>query len=84
MPGRDGTGPMGQGAMTGRGFGFCAAGNAFGYGAGLGLRFGCRRGFGRNLMPAPMKTKTQKELLTEQKELLENRLDIINKQLENL
>ena len=24
MPGRDGTGPLGQGAMTGRGLGVCA------------------------------------------------------------
>ena len=27
MPGRNGTGPMGQGPMTGRGLGRCSAGN---------------------------------------------------------
>ncbi len=38
MPGRDRTGPLGQGALTGRGLGPC--------GAGLGFRFGTGRGFG--------------------------------------
>jgi len=41
MPGRDGTGPAGAGAMTGRGFGCCA-----GHTAGFGLGLACRRGFG--------------------------------------
>jgi hypothetical protein len=38
MPGRDGTGPVGRGAMTGRGMGYCAvAGNeVYGRGAGRG------------------------------------------------
>ena len=44
MPGRNGTGPRGQGPMTGRGAGFCA-----GNGAGSGRQFGygCGAGFGR-------------------------------------
>ena len=50
MPRRDGTGPMGLGAMTGRGAGYCAGygvprpmtpvggrSGAFGFGRGLGL-----------------------------------------------
>jgi hypothetical protein len=49
MPGRDRTGPMGMGAMTGRGAGCCAetglpgqgqAGTAPGWGFGMGLRAG--------------------------------------------
>ncbi len=51
MPGYDGTGPAGQGTMTGRGLGRCAAGNA---GQARPLRLGCGwggrgrgRGFGR-------------------------------------
>ena len=65
MPGRDGTGPLGMGAMTGRG---------------LGLRFGsgCRRSFGIAI------SKSQKELLAEQKDLLESRLNVINKQIQSL
>ena len=39
MPGQDGTGPAGQGALTGRGFGPC----------GCGMRRGFGRGFGRRL-----------------------------------
>ncbi len=54
MPGGDGTGPMGQGSFTGRGFGNCLA---YGIPAiagavaafGLGRRRGLRRGPGRAL-----------------------------------
>lgn len=86
MPRRDGTGPMGAGPATGRGLGFCTGANAAGYGAGFG--FGCRRGFGRgfgrNFTLNQTSAKTQKELLQEQKALLENRLKIIDEQLENI
>jgi hypothetical protein len=34
MPGFDGTGPLGQGAMTGGGFGYCGSGRRPGYGLG--------------------------------------------------
>jgi hypothetical protein len=89
MPGRDGTGPMERGSLTGRGFGFCSVGNTFRSGAGLGfgrgLGLGCRRGFGRYLSIDPeIASKTQKEFLTEQKELLEDRLNLISKRLEDL
>jgi len=55
--------------------------------AGRGRRFGvCRGGFGngygKNWFAVPC--KTQKDVLTEQKVCLENRLEIVNKQLENL
>ncbi|HHW31778.1 MAG TPA: DUF5320 domain-containing protein [Clostridiaceae bacterium] len=92
MPGSNGTGPIGAGPMTGRGFGFCAGANAARYGTGRGLGLGlglaCRRGFGRwfgrcftidGVIP-----KTQKELLQNQKTILEKRLEAIDKQLENL
>lgn len=89
MPRGDGTGPMGNGPMSGRGFGSCAGATAGRYGAGMGYGFGrgrgfCRWGYGINNQTNPATAKTQKELLTEQKELLQNRLDIISKQLENL
>lgn len=44
MPGFDGTGPMGQGPMTGRGMGYC--GPAQGGTPGRPLGLGMRRGFG--------------------------------------
>ena len=78
MPRRDGTGPIGAGAATGRGLGLCTGVNAAGYGAGFG--FGCRRGFGI----IQTSQKTQKEMLQEQKNLLETRLKIIDNQLENI
>ena len=55
MPGGDGTGPMGAGAMTGRAAGYCAGYGQPGYadgGGGRGRGFwgrGCGRGRGRGL-----------------------------------
>ncbi len=89
MPRGDGTGPLGYGLMSGRGFGACTGANAGRYSAGMGLgygrgrKFNCRSGYGMNIAVDPAAAKTQKELLAEQKELLQNRLDIISKQLEN-
>lgn len=92
MPGRDGTGPMGAGTMTGRGLGFCTGAKAVKYGAdlglGLGLGFACRRGlgrrFGRVFANDKSTSKTQKELLQKEKAILKNRVEAIDKQLENL
>lgn len=88
MPRRDGTGPMGGGSMTGRGLGLCTGANAVKYGAGLGMGLGrgfaCRRGFGRGFATNQTSSKTQKELLSEQKTMLQDRLEVIDKQLENL
>jgi hypothetical protein len=92
MPGRNGTGPMGAGSMTGRGLGACTGVNAVGYGYGRGMGYGrglfCRRGygrgFGRGASIYETSPKTQKELLDEQKRILQDRLEYIDKQLENL
>ena len=92
MPRRDGTGPMGAGSMTGRGLGLCTGANVVKYGAGLGMGLGlglaCRRGFGRGFGRGfafnHTSSKTQKELLNEQKTILQDRLEVIDKQLENL
>ncbi len=79
MPRRDGTGPMGEGAMTGRG-----AGRGTGLGLGLACRRGFGRGFGRGAAFDQISSKTQKELLKERKTVLQDQLDSIDKQLENL
>lgn len=92
MPMKDGTGPMGAGPMTGRGLGSCTGSKAVKYGAGLGLGLGlglaCRRGFGRGfgrgIAVNQPSSKTQEELLKEQKDVLKSRLEAIDKQLENL
>lgn len=90
MPRRDGTGPMGAGSMTGRGLGLCTGANALrcGAGLGMGLGFGSRRGFsrgfGRSFAFNSASSKTQKEILNEQKTMLQERLEEIDGQLENL
>lgn len=38
MPGRDGTGPVGQGRLTGRGLGPCGCGFRRGFGRGFGYK----------------------------------------------
>ena len=47
MPRGDGTGPMGQGALTGRAAGFCAGYSVPGFANGVVGGFGCGRGRGR-------------------------------------
>lgn len=93
MAGRDGTGPMSQGAMSGRGLGPCVGVDSGAYSVGLGRGIGrksgmgfgagneCRRGFGNALTGGSIDLN-DKEILKEQKELLQKRLDTINKQLE--
>jgi len=107
MARKNGTGPMGQGAMSGRGLGFCdgvnsgaystGSGRGIGSRSGMGFRAGpgisrraemgfragngCRRGSGNALTRGSIDLN-DKEILKEQKELLQKRLDTINKQLE--
>jgi hypothetical protein len=91
MPRRDGTGPMGVGPMTGRGLGWCTGVNAGWYGAGFGLGLACRRGFGRwfgrgyavNPYINLKNVNTPRQMLEMQKEMLQNSLDAINKQLQS-
>ncbi len=98
MPKRDGTGPMNQGPMTGRGLGNCDDGetvnSGFGMGRGLGRGMGCSNGRGINRGRSRGKglgmgfgyknAGMDKEYLTEQKSMLKKTLDAIEKQLENL
>jgi len=51
MPGKDGTGPLGQGADTGRGMGPCGAGKARGRGNNRGTRRGYNRPADDNSSP---------------------------------
>ena len=88
MPRRDKTGPMGSGAMTGRGFGLCADTNpakcGARFGAGLGLGLARRRGFGRGFDAEETSSQTRKERLLEQKNALQSRLNMIDQQLASL
>ena len=97
MARRDGTGPMGLGPLTGRGLGVCAGSRAVRYGAGLGMGMGlglglkmaCRRGFGRGFGRSTMNVDqstnlNHKDRLHEEKEILQKRLEAIDKALEKL
>lgn len=81
MPGRNGTGPIGQGAMTGRGLGFCQV-NSVGFGRGMGANNRCQRGFRRFNIEENI--VSEKEYLQKQKDLLQEKVDLINKQIEKL
>jgi hypothetical protein len=82
MPGQDRTGPLGEGAMTGRGLGLC--GNGIRRGVGRGLGRGCRRGFGFRNQIALTKEEEKKTLESELKTLdlekqeIERRLSELN------
>ncbi|MDD2294724.1 MAG: DUF5320 domain-containing protein [Eubacteriales bacterium] len=97
MPGRDGTGPLGQGAMTGRGLGVCTGANVGFFGAGRGCGMGLGGGYGRGMRgfgmrrgycatgyPITTAAPAQKDVLNEQKAILENQLEAIRKQLDGL
>jgi hypothetical protein len=87
MPGRNGTGPMGYGPLTGRGLGPCGGKMAH-RGNFYGRRMG--GGFGRNFggagyySPANLTAEEQKELLGERKAYLESELNDLQKQLDEL
>lgn len=91
MPRRDATGPMGAGPHTGRGLGACAKNRVVKYGAGVGAglglglglfcRRGYRRGFGRGPAATDIASESQKELLLQQKIMLQERLDAVERQL---
>lgn len=90
MPGRNGTGPMGMGPMTGRGYGFCGNGY-YGrrncYGIGLrrrGLGFGAGLGLGLGAVYGVKRAFSQKELLQNQKEFLESQIELIDRELDDL
>jgi len=84
MPGRDKTGPMCTGPMTGRKLGPCSGKRDAGKGAGLGLRLGlaCRRGFGGRFRIGFH--AAQKDTLLEQKSVLQKRLRAVEEMLEDL
>jgi hypothetical protein len=89
MPGRDGTGPMSAGSMTGRGAGNCAVrpgmrnrNNQGGRGCGFGM--GMRRGKGLGLRNCVQASTPQAPAMSkkEEKEYLKNEVEFLEKELE--
>lgn len=73
MPRQDGTGPMGQGSMTGRGMGPCRGGIR-----GRGMRRGMGWFGGR------LSKDEEKEILEEEKKYLEEELEEVKKELSSV
>ncbi|MTI68460.1 MAG: hypothetical protein FH753_17915 [Firmicutes bacterium] len=78
MPGRNGTGPIGEGPMTGRGFGFCSNGKKP-FRRGLARRNGFRGRFRVNLTK-----EEEKQYLNEEKDIIKEQLSNIEKRLTNI
>lgn len=79
MPGFDKTGPMGQGPITGRGFGPC------GLGLGWRRRFGMGRGLGRYFSWDWPQTKEEKsQALKDYKEALNEELEDVENELKEI
>lgn len=90
MPGFDGTGPRGQGPLTGGGFGYCAPGRGprgFGRGFGRGMGRGFGRGYGRGFGPGwrrmayfeNLAYDDEQTLLEEDIKFLENEIQYLQK-----
>ena len=94
MPYRDGTGPMGEGPMTGRKQGNCADdnvrnfggrgfGRGFGRGRGFGFGFGQGRGFGWRWSDENRNPDEESSLKTGI-DFLKNQLKVLEDRLNNL
>ncbi|HNZ47525.1 MAG TPA: DUF5320 domain-containing protein [Candidatus Hydrogenedentes bacterium] len=88
MPGRDGTGPCGKGALTGRGAGGClrdgrgmAARRGAGSGRGMRGGMGFGRGFGRGF---GLSSETESQSLREQAARLQGALEEVQDRLASL
>ena len=81
MPAQDGTGPQGQGPLTGRGLGPCGRGLARGRGMGRG--FGRGRGFGV-MQPQVITESQEKEILKQELEAIKTEQSEIQARLKEL
>lgn len=80
MPGKDGKGPMGLGALTGRGLGVCKEAKSASIGLGNVPRVG-RCAFGKGLFLKIIDSETRNELLRERRSILEKQLEVIDSEL---
>jgi hypothetical protein len=80
MPRKDKTGPNSSGSMTGRGMGCCSGATVKSYGAG----FGHRRHYSECCTTEPYSDELKRELMEQEKDFLQNRLEIITKELDNI
>jgi len=92
MPRGDGTGPNGQGSMTGRRMGYCAGFNVPGF---MNGGFGRSRGFGRGarafqqmpvqqIQPTVITEKQEKQFLEQELGALKEEMKEIEKRLKEI
>ncbi len=82
MPGQDGTGPRGMGALTGRGLGPCGGGMRRGWcGRGFGREFGFRA---RDSTPLILTKEEEKKILEADLKDVEAEKDAIQKRLKEM
>ena len=79
MPGQDGSGPRGEGSLTGRGLGPCGRGLARRRGFGRGLGLGTGRAY-----PRVITEKQEKEILEGELKAVEEDKKEIEKRLKEL
>ncbi|MCK5029371.1 MAG: DUF5320 domain-containing protein [Bacteroidales bacterium] len=92
MPGRNQTGPVGLGPLTGRRMGNCVGStnpeliSGFGFGRGMrnGFGRGFNQGFGRNYTFSETQNFSNKEAIENEVNMLKEQLSILEKKLENL
>ena len=87
MPRGDGTGPAGQGSMTGRGRGYCAGFNTPGFmNPGFGRGFGRGRGFAWRARAMQVTPIEQPTVITEkqEKQFLEQELDALKQEIKEI
>jgi hypothetical protein len=84
----DGTGPRGQGPMTGRGMGNCTGANrvgsraGYGFGRGRGAGFGMGNGLG--LGRSFISPKNNLQVLESEKQSIEEELEVLREEIETL
>lgn len=87
MPRGDGTGPNGQGQMTGRGMGYCAGFNVPGFmNPNFGRRLGRGRGFAwrARFMPAAMPIKPAQITEKQEKQYLEQEVETLKQEIQEI
>ncbi|MBU1198373.1 MAG: DUF5320 domain-containing protein [Nanoarchaeota archaeon] len=77
MPGRDGSGPQGEGSLSGRGLGPCGSGLARGFRGGQRRGFG--RGLGRGVCFDGLDKEAQKKILQDHKKEIEEKIAELDK-----
>ena len=86
MPARNGTGPIGEGRLTGRGLGPCGQGlrQTRGFGRGLVRNQGTGLGLRRDSRPVELNKDEQKKILQEELEALESDRKAVEDKLREL